>query len=146
MIRGLQGEEDSPVACNDWTGLQNRLKEGRMLAEVRDLFIGGDALLAPSMWHGRFSKMLYHTRTQTSCPTNWLLVSRYYSCQCSYLLTYVEGVEKLCEVESDLTGVDEPSIKEKNKGFWRRGKPCLELAYQAKAIVGPADLRFELCR
>jgi hypothetical protein len=75
-----------------------------------------------------------------------MLVSRYYSCRCSYLLTDVEGVEKLCEVESDLTSVDESSLKEKNKGFWRRGERYLELAYQVKVIVGPADLRFELCR
>jgi hypothetical protein len=75
-----------------------------------------------------------------------MLVSRYYSCQCSYLLTGVEGVEKLCEVESDLTGVDESSLKERDKKFWRRGKCYLELAYQVKVIVGPADFRFELCR
>ena len=55
-------------------------------------------------------------------------------------------MKKLCEVESDLTGVDESSLKEKNKRFWSRGELYLELAYQVKVIIGPADLRFQLCK
>ena len=54
-------------------------------------------------------------------------------------------MEKLCEVESDLSGADETKFKEKNKQFWKPGERFFEVAYQVKVVIGPADLRFELC-
>ena len=55
-------------------------------------------------------------------------------------------MEKLCEVESDLSGADEKKFKEKNRQFWKPGKPYYEVVYQVKVVIGAADLRFELCR
>jgi hypothetical protein len=55
------------------------------------------------------------------------------------------GVEKLCEVESDLSNIDEKRFKEKNKQFWRSKKAYFEVSYQVKVIIGSADLMFELC-
>jgi hypothetical protein len=56
------------------------------------------------------------------------------------------GVEKLCEVESDLSGVEESRFKEKNKKFWKPGRLYYQVAYQVQVIIGPADLVFELCK
>ncbi|KAK5165270.1 uncharacterized protein LTR77_009368 [Saxophila tyrrhenica] len=56
------------------------------------------------------------------------------------------GVEKLCEVESDLSQVDEKRFKEKNKKFWKPGRLYYQVAYQVQVIIGPADLIFELCQ
>ena len=55
-------------------------------------------------------------------------------------------MEKLCEVESDLSNVDEKKFKEKNKQFWKPGQPYYDVLYQVKVIIGSADLRFELCK
>ena len=59
---------------------------------------------------------------------------------------YRAGVEKLCEVESDLSGADESKFKEKNKRLWQPGEHYLEVSYQVKVVIGPADIRFELCK
>ena len=64
----------------------------------------------------------------------------------SYRIWPDAGVEKLCEVESDLSGIDDSRFKEKNKRFWKPGKTYYEVSYQVQVIIGPADLHFELCK
>lgn len=59
---------------------------------------------------------------------------------------FEDGVEKLCEVESDLSVADETRFVEKNRRFWQAGEPYLEVEFQVKVVIGPADLRFELCK
>ena len=51
----------------------------------------------------------------------------------------------LCEIQSDLAGADERKFVEKNKRFWSIGKHYLKVGYQVRVIIGPADIRFELC-
>ena len=51
----------------------------------------------------------------------------------------------LCEIQSDLAGADERKFVEKNKSFWSIGKHYLKVGYQVRVIIGPADIRFELC-
>lgn len=55
------------------------------------------------------------------------------------------GVERLCDVEADLTTLNDSVFKEKNRHFWKRGDRYLEVLYQVKLVIGSADLRFELC-
>lgn len=55
------------------------------------------------------------------------------------------GVTKLCEIESDLSQADENRFVEKNKRFWKRGEHHFQVNYQIKVLIGPADIRFELC-
>lgn len=65
----------------------------------------------------------------------------------SVLPGYIEpGVEKLCEVEADLSFADEKSFKEKNKHFWQPGAPLLEVRFTVKVVIGPADIHFKLCK
>ena len=52
----------------------------------------------------------------------------------------------LCEIESDLSTADESKFKEKNKHFWNLGKHYLKVDYDVKVLIGPADVRFELCK
>jgi hypothetical protein len=61
------------------------------------------------------------------------------------LLKSTLGVERLCDVEADLTTLDDFVFKERNKQFWKRGDRYLEVLYQVKLVIGSADLRFELC-
>ena len=51
----------------------------------------------------------------------------------------------LCEIQSDLASADERKFVEKNKSFWSIGKHYLKVEYQVRVIIGPADIRFELC-
>jgi hypothetical protein len=51
----------------------------------------------------------------------------------------------LCEIQSDLAGANERKFVEKNKRFWSIGKHYLKVGYQVRVIIGPADIRFELC-
>ena len=51
----------------------------------------------------------------------------------------------LCEIQSDLASADERKFVEKNKRFWSIGKHYLKVEYQVRVIIGPADIRFELC-
>lgn len=51
----------------------------------------------------------------------------------------------LCEIESNLSTADESKFKRKNRHFWNTGKPYLRVEFQVKVLIGPADLRFELC-
>jgi hypothetical protein len=58
------------------------------------------------------------------------------------------GTTKLCELESDLSLVDEKELKEKNKHLWKRigGKQhYFECKFEIKVTIGPADIMFELC-
>ena len=55
----------------------------------------------------------------------------------------------LCDVESDLSLADEARFREKNQHFWERargGKRHYQIDYQVKVLLGPADIRFELCK
>ena len=61
------------------------------------------------------------------------------------IIDVAPGVERLCDVESDLSGIDEKRFKEKNKGFWKPGDRYYEVHFQVKVLIGAADLRFELC-
>ncbi|EME78602.1 uncharacterized protein MYCFIDRAFT_190830 [Pseudocercospora fijiensis CIRAD86] len=63
------------------------------------------------------------------------------------LLPYVldDSAEHLCEVEADLSLAEEKRFKEKNKRFWQRGEHHLVVDFQVQVVIGPADLRFELC-
>lgn len=56
-----------------------------------------------------------------------------------------KGVEELCKVEPDLSVADEKLFKEKNQKLWQPGEHYLEVIYEVKVVIGPADLRFELC-
>jgi hypothetical protein len=51
----------------------------------------------------------------------------------------------LCEIQSDFTAADEHRFVEKNKRFWSLGKHYFKVEYSVKVIIGPADIRFELC-
>ncbi|KAF2166097.1 hypothetical protein M409DRAFT_55439 [Zasmidium cellare ATCC 36951] len=63
----------------------------------------------------------------------------------SVLPDYVEpGVEKLCEVEADLTFADEKNFKDKYKRFWRPGEHVLEVRFTVKVVLGAADVNFQL--
>jgi hypothetical protein len=53
---------------------------------------------------------------------------------------------ELCEVESDLSTADEKKFKEKNHRFWNKGERYFKVEYQVKVVIGPADIRFELCK
>jgi hypothetical protein len=44
-----------------------------------------------------------------------------------------------------LSHADESKFKEKNKHIWQPGQRFFEVTYQVKVVIGPADLRFELC-
>ncbi|KAI9704654.1 MAG: hypothetical protein M1820_005402 [Bogoriella megaspora] len=54
------------------------------------------------------------------------------------------GVQRLCDIESDLSSADERQFKEKNRQFWKPGERYFSVRYQVRVIIGPADLRFEL--
>lgn len=49
-------------------------------------------------------------------------------------------------VKSDLTGVENADLvkRRKSKRFVFKGKKCYLCVFEVKAIIGPADLRFEL--
>lgn len=51
----------------------------------------------------------------------------------------------LCEVQSDLSSADEGRFKRKNRHFWNASKSYFKVDYQIQVIIGPADIRFELC-
>ncbi|KAL9074642.1 MAG: hypothetical protein Q9157_004316 [Trypethelium eluteriae] len=53
-------------------------------------------------------------------------------------------VQKLCDIESDLSSASEKEFKEKNRRIWQFGQRYFQVKYQIKVIIGPADLRFEL--
>jgi hypothetical protein len=56
------------------------------------------------------------------------------------------GVQQLCVVYSNLTGVknDELIKKRKERRLFFKGKKYYLCAFEVKAIIGPADLKFEL--
>ena len=60
-------------------------------------------------------------------------------------LTPYSDVEVLCEIESNLSAADENKFKKKNRHFWNTGKPYFRVEYQVRVLIGPADIRFELC-
>jgi hypothetical protein len=51
----------------------------------------------------------------------------------------------LCEVKSDLSGVDQSKFKLKNRHWWNVRKPYYRVDYQIRVVIGSADIRFELC-
>ncbi|TVY38313.1 hypothetical protein LSUB1_G004387 [Lachnellula subtilissima] len=53
------------------------------------------------------------------------------------------GAFKLCEIESDLTGIGENEFELKNRKIWQ-GKKFYVATFSVKVIIAPADLRFEL--
>ncbi|TVY50244.1 hypothetical protein LCER1_G008257 [Lachnellula cervina] len=53
------------------------------------------------------------------------------------------GAFKLCEIESDLTGIGESEFELKNRKIWQ-GKKFYIATFSVKVIIAPADLRFEL--
>ena len=61
-------------------------------------------------------------------------------------LRQVADAHVLCDIESDLSSADESKFKEKNKRFWSFGKHYLRIDYDVKVLIGPADVRFELCK
>ncbi|KAI9662318.1 MAG: hypothetical protein M1821_008485 [Bathelium mastoideum] len=54
------------------------------------------------------------------------------------------GVQRLCDIESDLSSADEDEFKKKNRHLWQFGHAYYQVKYQIKVLIGPADLRFEL--
>lgn len=56
------------------------------------------------------------------------------------------GVVKVCDVKSDLSGVEEGELEKKHKraGCFKKGKTWLVCHFEVRVIVTPADLRFEL--
>ena len=58
-------------------------------------------------------------------------------------------VQRICTVTSDFGSVTLEQFPQKHKSFWSkmRGKNRYYIVrYIVKAVVGPADLRFELCK
>ncbi|TVY89880.1 hypothetical protein LAWI1_G005493 [Lachnellula willkommii] len=53
------------------------------------------------------------------------------------------GAFKLCEIESDLTGIGEREFLLKNRKIWQ-GKKFYVATFSVKVIIAPADLRFGL--
>ena len=47
---------------------------------------------------------------------------------------------------ADLSDADERKFIEKNKHFWNFGKHYFKCDFTVKVFLGPADLRFELCK
>jgi hypothetical protein len=65
----------------------------------------------------------------------------------AYLPTQMTaGARILCEIESDISSADKRKFTEKNKHFWSLGKHYFKVEYQVRVIIGPADIRFELCK
>ena len=58
----------------------------------------------------------------------------------------VADVEVLCELEANLSDADERKFVLKNRHFWNRGKKYYKVDFIVKVFLGPADLRFELCK
>jgi len=58
----------------------------------------------------------------------------------------VAGAIKLCEVKSNLTGVQQEQLvlREKRGTCFTRGYKFYICQFDVRVIVGPADLRFEL--
>ncbi|ROW05305.1 hypothetical protein VSDG_00113 [Cytospora chrysosperma] len=56
------------------------------------------------------------------------------------------GAKQLCTVRSDLSGVkdSELELKKRSRGFLSRSHKWLNCSYEVRAIIGPADLNFEL--
>jgi hypothetical protein len=54
-----------------------------------------------------------------------------------------EGAIKLCDVQSDLKEVNEREFELKNKRCWQ-GKRYYNATFAVRAIIAPADLKFEL--
>ena len=56
------------------------------------------------------------------------------------------GAKQLCTVKSDLTGIADSDLvmKRQGKRFFRKGKKYYLCNFEVRAIVAPADLRFEL--
>jgi hypothetical protein len=54
--------------------------------------------------------------------------------------------EILCEIKSDLSGADERKFKKKNRHWWQFKAPYYRVDYQIRVVIGPADVRFELCK
>ena len=54
------------------------------------------------------------------------------------------GVKVVCTVQSNLTGVEEDRFKKCNLRWWKHKKFHYRVEYTMKALLGAADLRFEL--
>ncbi|KAK7743088.1 hypothetical protein SLS53_004173, partial [Cytospora paraplurivora] len=57
------------------------------------------------------------------------------------------GAKQLCTVRSDLSGVKDSELelkKRSRRGFLSRSQKWLNCSYEVRALVGPADLNFEL--
>ena len=72
-------------------------------------------------------------------------ITRKHSVRATWRLTSCIDAQILCEVRSDLSAADERQFKRKNRHFWNTGKPYFRIDYQVKVLIGPADIRFELC-
>lgn len=91
------------------------------------------------------------TLKNNSYPTTW---APEVSLSVPYLLARPPLVDEvlrldahiLCEIESDLSTADETKFKEKNRRFWSLGKHYFKVDYEVKVLIGPADVRFELCK
>lgn len=57
-----------------------------------------------------------------------------------------QGAQQLCVINSNLAGVNHSDMtkKRKPKGLFFHGKKFYEISFEVRAIVAPADLRFEL--
>jgi hypothetical protein len=56
------------------------------------------------------------------------------------------GVAKICDVQSDLSGVEESQLERKHKRgvCFRKGRTWFICKFEVRVVVAPADLRFEL--
>ncbi|KAF2841345.1 hypothetical protein M501DRAFT_1029446 [Patellaria atrata CBS 101060] len=62
-----------------------------------------------------------------------------------YLPSYVDGnTHVICELQADLSSIDEGQFEAKNRHFWSAGPKYFKVNYQVRVIIGPADIRFEL--
>lgn len=54
-------------------------------------------------------------------------------------------VRKLCELKSDLSSIEDFRFKKKNRHWWQFRQVYLRADYQIRLVIGPADIRFQLC-
>ena len=79
----------------------------------------------------------------TKCLPTYLLVPRL----TQNYATGTSGATQLCTVKSDLTGVQDAELilrRQAPRSCLGRGKKFFICNFEVKAIVAPADLRFEL--
>lgn len=82
----------------------------------------------------------------TPCPSAYTRVCNGINLEFPQTNVVADGVKQLCIVKSNLTGVKNSELikKRMEKRLFLKGKKYYLCTFEVKAIIGPADLRFEL--